>query len=56
MLNENSDTHQRLYASYSGAEAPADAAAHSKALGNRLDLQITVQGYGTGTLSYVLAG
>jgi hypothetical protein len=56
VLNAHSDTHQRLYASYPGPEAPADAAAHSKALGNRLDLQITVQAYGTGTLSYVLAG
>ncbi|MFL6162206.1 MAG: hypothetical protein ACJ74U_08255 [Jatrophihabitantaceae bacterium] len=54
VLNEHSDTHQRLYAAYLGAEAPADAAAHSKALGNRLDLAITVQGYGTGTLSWVL--
>ena len=54
LLNEHSDTHQRLYASYPGAEAPADAAAYSKALGNRLDLAITVQGYGTGTLSCVL--
>jgi hypothetical protein len=56
VLNEHSDTHQRLYASYPGPEAPADAAAHSKALGNRLDLAITVQGYGEGTLSCVLVG
>jgi CheY-like chemotaxis protein len=56
MLNQSSDTHQRLYASYLGATAPADAAAHSKALGNRLDLAISVQGYGSGTLSCVLAG
>jgi len=54
VLNEHSDTRQRLYASYPGVEAPADAAAYSKALGNRLDLQVTVQGYGTGTLSFVL--
>ncbi len=55
-LNEHSGPHQRLYGSYLGAEAPADAAAHSKALGNRLDLAITVPGYGTGTLSWVLVG
>jgi CheY-like chemotaxis protein len=54
VLNPHPDTHQRLYATYPGPQAPADAAAHSKALGNRLDLQITVHGYGTGTLSYVL--
>lgn len=56
VLNAHSDTYQRLYASYPGPAAPADAAAHSKALGNRLDLEISVQGYGTGTLSYVLVG
>jgi CheY-like chemotaxis protein len=56
VLNTHADSQQRLYASYLGPDAPADAAAHSKALGNRLDLAITVQGYGTGTLSYVLAG
>jgi hypothetical protein len=56
VLNEHSDTHQRLYAAYPGPEAPADAAAYSKALGNRLDLAITVHGYGTGTLSCVLVG
>jgi hypothetical protein len=56
VLNEHSDTHQRLYAAYPGSEAPADAAAHSKALGSRLDLAITVQGYGAGTLSCVLVG
>lgn len=53
-LNEHSGPHQRLYRSYLGAEAPADAAAHSKALGNRLDLAVTVPGYGTGTLGWVL--
>jgi hypothetical protein len=56
VLNEHSDTHQRLYAAYPGPAAPADAAAHSKALGNRLDLAISVQGYGDGTLSCVLVG
>ncbi len=56
VLNQHSDTHQRLYASYPGPEAPADAAAHSKALGNRLDLEVTLQGYGSGTLSWVLVG
>jgi len=55
-VNEHSATHQRLYRGYLGAEAPADAAAHSKALGNRLDLAITVPGYGTGTLGWVLVG
>lgn len=54
VLNEHFGTRQRLYGSYPGAEAPADAAAYSKALGNRLDLQVTVPGYGTGTLSFVL--
>jgi hypothetical protein len=54
VLNAHSDTHQRLYQTCPGSEAPADAAAHSKALGNRLDLAITVQGYGAGTLSWVL--
>ena len=56
VLNEHSDTHQRLYQTWLGAEAPADAAAHSKALGNRLDLAVSVQGYGSGTLSFVLVG
>jgi len=53
-LNAHSGPHQRLYRSYLGAEAPADAAAHSRALGNRLDLAVTVPGYGTGTLGWVL--
>jgi len=54
VLNEHSSTRQRLYASYPGIAAPADAAAYSKALGNRLDLQVSVPGYGSGTLSIVL--
>lgn len=54
LLNAHSGNHQRLYATYLGSEAPTDAAAYSKALGNRLDLAVSVQRYGTGTLSCVL--
>jgi hypothetical protein len=55
VLNENSDVHQRLFASYRGAvQAPPDAQALLAAIGNRLDLKVQVQKYGTGVLSCVL--
>jgi hypothetical protein len=55
-LNENSDDHHRLYGVHpNAASAPTDAAALAASLGHRLDLDVTVKGYGTGQLSCVLS-
>lgn len=55
VLNQHSDVHQRLFATYRGvAEAPGDAAALAAAVGNRLDLTVDIQKYGPGVLSCIL--
>jgi hypothetical protein len=54
-LTDSTHQHQRLYATYRGAiAAPADARALAGAIGNRLDLRVRVQKYGTGLFSCVL--
>jgi hypothetical protein len=54
-LNDASDQHQRLYAVHGDpAEAPADALALATSVVNRLDLGVTVKGYGKGELSCIL--
>ena len=55
VLNEHSDVHQRLVGVYrSVGHAPAEVSAVAAALGNRVDLSITVSKYGTGSLSCAL--
>jgi hypothetical protein len=54
-LNDSSDVHQRLYAVHGDpSEAPADALALAATVVNRLDLGVTVKGYGKGELSCIL--
>ena len=56
LLNHDGAPHVRLYGSYPpGENPPADIAGLLHGLGRRLDLQVTISGYGTGTLSVVRA-
>jgi hypothetical protein len=56
LLNREGAPHVRHYGTYLvGQPPPADAAAHLMALGQRLDLNVDVAGYGSGTLSIALA-
>jgi hypothetical protein len=55
LFNVPGAPHLRLAESYPPGEVPsADVAALVRTLGKRLDLSVTVAGYGTGTLSLVL--
>lgn len=55
VLNECSTEHQRLMTTYRGVnDAPADARTLAVTFGNRLDLSVEVQKYGSGVLSCVL--
>jgi hypothetical protein len=54
LLNADGATHLRLYGTTSPAELPAnDVGELLRAFGNRIDLSITIAGYGTGSLSIV---
>ena len=54
LLNHDGSPHVRLYASYEpGVLPPTDVAALLHGLGRRIDLSVTIGGYGTGTLSVV---
>jgi hypothetical protein len=49
LLNHDGGTHHKLHQVYlPGEPAPQDAASRLLALGNRLDLSVTVAGYGGG--------
>jgi hypothetical protein len=56
LFNTPGAPHLKLYATYGPDEVPpADISAHVRALGRRLDLAVTVAGYGEGKLSIVIA-
>jgi hypothetical protein len=56
LLNREGSPHLRMYQLYLPGEAlPNDVGAHLLALGNRMDLDVTVAKYGTGRLSLALA-
>ena len=55
LFNTPGAPHLRLYAGYAPGEAvPTDVAAGLRTVGRRLDLKVTVAGYGEGQLSFVL--
>ncbi len=55
LLNQPGTPHVKLYGVHSpGDSVPVDIRAAAAALGRRLDLEVTVPGYGTGVLSVVL--
>jgi hypothetical protein len=54
LLNADGATHLRLYTTTSPAELPAnDVGELLRGFGNRIDLQVAIAGYGTGSLSIV---
>lgn len=54
LLNADGATHLRLYGTTSPAELPPnDVGELLRGFGNRIDLQIGIAGYGTGSLSIV---
>jgi hypothetical protein len=56
LLNNDGAPHVRLYASFPPGETPqADIAGLLHGLGRRLDLKVTISGYGSGMLSVVRA-
>ena len=56
LFNTPGAPHLRLYAGYAPGESlPSDVAAAVRTVGRRLDLKVTVAGYGDGHLSFVLA-
>jgi hypothetical protein len=56
LFNKPGATHLRIYSMHAPGEAvPSDVALLVKSLGNRLDLDVTVAGYGSGKLGVVLA-
>lgn len=56
LFNTPGHPHLRLYAAYEPGEAPpSDVAALMRTYGGRLDLAVTVAGYGDGGLSLLLA-
>jgi CheY-like chemotaxis protein len=56
LLNAPPLPHVRLYATYArGDRLPGDVAARLRGLGERLDLAVTVTGYGAGGLSFLRA-
>jgi hypothetical protein len=56
LLNHDGAPHVRLYASYPPGELPpADISGLLHGLGRRLDLKVTIAGYGSGMLSVVRA-
>lgn len=55
LLNDVGLPHLRLHQVFApGAAAPADLGTYARVLGRRLDLQVTIAGYGGGRLSLVL--
>jgi hypothetical protein len=55
LFNANGGPHVKLHALHrTGPEVPTDVVSHLQALGNRLDLSVTVAGYGTGIFSLVV--
>jgi hypothetical protein len=55
LFNKPGATHLRIYAMHAPGEAvPSDAALLVKSIGNRIDLDVTVAGYGSGKLAVVL--
>jgi hypothetical protein len=57
LLNREGAPHLRLYQLHlPGAALPSDVAAHALALGNRLDLSVSVARYGAGHLWLSLTG
>ena len=56
LFNTEGAPHLKLYASHGlGETPPTDISALIRALGNRLDLKVTIAGYGTGSLSIIVA-
>lgn len=56
MLNAEGQPHVKLHSVHPAETTPpADVPAHAQALGSRLDLSVSVAGYGTGRLALVLA-
>jgi hypothetical protein len=56
LLNHDGAPHVRLYEAYPpGEHAPADVHALATGIGRRVDLAVTIAGYGTGKLSVVRA-
>jgi hypothetical protein len=56
LFNTDGAPHLKLYATYGWGEAPpTDISAVMRAFGQRLDLAVTIAGYGSGRLGIVLA-
>ena len=57
LLNAEGAPHVKLYGMYGpGTVPPVDVSGFARTIGRRLDLQVTVTGYGAGRLSLVLVG
>jgi hypothetical protein len=57
LLNAEGVPHVKLYGMYGpGTVPPVDVSGFARTIGRRLDLQVTVAGYGAGRLSLVLVG
>jgi hypothetical protein len=57
LLNAEGLPHVKLYGMYGpGTVPPVDVSGFARTIGRRLDLQVTVAGYGAGRLSIVLVG
>jgi len=57
LMNAEGLPHVKLHQVYApGVLPPADAAAYARSFGRRLDLAVTIAGYGAGRLSLVLVG
>jgi hypothetical protein len=57
LLEAEGVPHVRLYEMYPpGTTPPIDVSGYARAVGRRLDLEVTVAGYGAGRLSIVLVG
>ena len=55
LFNRDDAPHLRLYSTHGPGETPpSDIEAFGKVLGNRLDLSVEVDGYGSGNLSLVI--
>lgn len=55
ILNQHGDVHQRLHSTWRGSTAaPSDASALAISVGKRLDLEVEIDRYGSGTLSCVV--
>jgi hypothetical protein len=56
LLNREGQPHLKMYQTHlPGEQPPMDAVGYLLALGRRLDLNVDVQGYGTGKLAIALA-